>query len=184
MKKFTIAILPLVMASGFANAAEPATPQTVAGGTVNFTGSIVNTPCAVDVDSTNQTVTLGQYRQSSFKQTGDTSAPVNFSIGLVDCSVDVYKSAAITFKGQTMDGKQDVLALNGGSASEQTAEGVGIQILQNSTPVTVDGSTPAGTTALLEGANNIAFQARYISTAETVSAGAADSMAEFTITYQ
>jgi len=165
----------------------PVTPQpamTVAGGQVNFNGSIVNTPCAVDVDSANQTVTLGQYRQAAFTQAGDVSAPVNFSIKLTDCDASVYTKAKITFSGTTSAGSENVLALNGDSASDTVASGVGVQILQNSAPLNVNGTTSSNAQTLLDGENNIPFQAQYIAIADEVGVGVANASTDFTITYE
>ena len=43
---------------------------TVTGGTVHFTGRIVNAACAVSADSTDQTVNMGQYRTAFFNAKG------------------------------------------------------------------------------------------------------------------
>lgn len=57
--------LTLLSAAAFASAA-----TTVQGGTVHFTGQIVNAACAVSADSMNQTVNMGQVFLSGLTATG------------------------------------------------------------------------------------------------------------------
>ncbi|WP_223821316.1 fimbrial protein [Pantoea sp. B_10] len=157
MKKIILAaLMPVLMvAASDAMAGDPApaqTPITIDGGKINFSGSIVATPCAVDNDSDGQTVKLGQVPANHFSAAGDTSAAVPFSIKLTGCVLDKdatgatanYTGAAITFKGTAVSGKADVLALSpsasGAGDETKPAANVGIQILQNGTAVAVDGS--------------------------------------------
>lgn len=184
-KKALLFALPLTLASIFnAAAADDPAPITVNGGTVNFEGSIVNAPCVVEVGSDNSVVTMGQHRMSNFKATGDTSNPVGFDIKLSDCAVDTYSNASITFSGNTLGGNDNVLALNSASGVDAAAEGIGLQILQDGTPVKVDGTTPSASTALKEGDTNIHFNAQYISVADKVTSGSANTSAQFTVKYQ
>ncbi len=60
-------------------------PANVAGGTVHFTGQMVNAACAVSAASENQTVQMGQYRTAHFAAVGDRSGAVPVSIKLEDC---------------------------------------------------------------------------------------------------
>lgn len=191
-KKYLAALLPLtvlftsnVFAEGDTGDDEniTVTPVTVNGGTVNFTGSIVNAPCVVDVSSENHTVTLGQYRTDSFSGTGSVSSPVDFKINLINCTTDTYTSAAVTFTGSTVSGNSNVLTLSSIQAGDQVAENVGIQILQDSNPVAVDGSAASTAKTISDGTNRLAFQARYIALDDAVTAGAANSSADFTVTY-
>jgi len=157
---------------------------TVDGGTVHFTGSIVNAPCVVDVNSEGQTVRLGQYRTDSFKDVGSNSAPVDFTINLINCSAETYKSASVKFTGSTPEGTNDVLALASIQAGNKIAEGVGIQILQDNTPVTVDGSEGTAARTFNDGTNRLPFQARYLALNENIIPGEANASADFSITYQ
>lgn len=58
---------------------------TVNGGTVHFKGEVVNAACAVNTNSFDQTVNLGQVRSERLKVDGAKSNPVGFTIELNDC---------------------------------------------------------------------------------------------------
>lgn len=156
------------------------TPVTVAGGAVNFTGSITDAPCAIDNGAAGLAVELGQYRSADFSKSGDVSGAKTFTIGLNNCAVDTYSKATVTFSGVTESGKPKVLSLEGGSGS---ASGVGIQIMKNNTALAVDGTEASEATSLTEGKSSLAFQAQYIALADTVTPGSANASANFTITY-
>lgn len=148
----------------------------VHGGTVQFTGSIVNAPCSVEIGSNGViAVELGQYRADSFAQTGDTSPARPFNITLKDCVTDTFTKASVTFAGDAID--KNTLAVDGG------ATGVGIQILKNGQTLNVDGTTSSPESNLLEGENHLQLHAQYISIADNVTAGMANSSADFTVTY-
>ncbi|WP_391575263.1 fimbrial protein, partial [Serratia ficaria] len=103
-KKLIAILLPLALGmSQHAFAEDPVAPSpiTVSGGTVKFTGSIVNAPCAVDNSADGQSVELGQYRVADFSKTGDVSAARTFNIGLSNCALDTYSRASVTFSGNT-----------------------------------------------------------------------------------
>jgi len=63
-------IASLVLVAGAAHAADPVS---VNGGTVHFKGELVNAACAVNTESADQIVTLGQYRTAKFTKVGDTT---------------------------------------------------------------------------------------------------------------
>ncbi|MFX2621933.1 hypothetical protein V6266_02435, partial [Enterobacter asburiae] len=67
-------IATLALVAGAANAADPAAPVSVNGGTVHFKGELVNAACSVNTDSSEQTVNLGQYRTAKFTKVGDTTS--------------------------------------------------------------------------------------------------------------
>lgn len=92
MTSSVIASLMLV-----AGAAVAADPVSVSGGTVHFEGELVNAACAVSTQSSDQVVTLGQYRTASFAAVGDTTAQIPFSIVLNDCDPKVAATAAVAF---------------------------------------------------------------------------------------
>lgn len=59
-----------VVALAVLSASQLSMAATVTGGTVHFTGRIVNAACAVSADSTDQTVNMGQYRTAFFDAKG------------------------------------------------------------------------------------------------------------------
>ena len=165
---------------GVATNASAAT--TVNGGTVHFKGEVVNAACAVNANSFDQTVQLGQVRTEKLKADGDKSAAVGFNIELSDCDTKVSNGASILFSGTTVATKNNVLALQGSASG--TATNVGVQVLDHAgSAVTVDGNTPTASYTLSDGTNKIPFQALYIATGQST-AGTANADATFKVQYQ
>lgn len=181
MKKTLLAAIMVptlfVASQSFADEGDGPTPINVNGGVVQFSGSIVNSPCSISTGTQSQTIELGQYRAADFENIGDTSPATGFNITLQDCSAETYSNVAVTFKGNTAS--TDTLAVEGG------ADGVGIQIVKDGKTIPVDGTGSTEPTTLIEGAdNNIYFQAQYVSIANTVTAGAANAVADFVLNYK
>lgn len=174
----------LVSVQALANERTSPTPISVHSGTINLTGSIVNTPCTIEVSSASQTVNLGQYRADAFSGNGAVSAPVSFDINLLDCAAETYQSVSVTFTGATIDGNSKALQLVTEQASDTTASGVGIQITQDNVPLVVDGSSESKKLNFSEGQNRMRFAAQYVALSETVTPGAANAVADFTLNYQ
>lgn len=198
MKKNILAcLIPAVMMVS----AVPAFAETVTvdGGKINFTGAVVAAPCAVDATSDGQTVVMGQVPANRLAAKGDASSAVPFTIRLTGCDLasDIsgvdeteatsYTSASITFNGATA-GDSSTLAISsaatGAGDTTSTAKNVGLQILQNNTPVTVDGSAATAAQKIYAGANEIPFSAAYVATADGVVAGSANSTVNFQVTYE
>lgn len=179
--------LPFILATGIAHAEDPSpTPNPVFanGGTIHFTGEMVNAACAVSTQSANQTVELGQYRTGSFSRVGDTSAKIPFTIVLNDCDSEVATNVAVAFSGQTDATNADLLAV-ASSDNTPTAGNVGIEILDNaSVALSPNGAEFSTAQALVDGTNTIHFSARYKSTAATVTPGQANADATFVVKYE
>lgn len=205
MNKIIIAscILLAVGGNAYAAASGAVTPLNVEGGTINFTGNIVDAPCAVDNDSDGQLVRLGQYPVSQLTKTGSTSGDVAFSIKLDSCNLNsgkdsgdpeqtvAFTSAKVTFSGSTIADNNDKLSLtgtgSGGAAGEGStvAQGVGIQILEGGKALKLDGSESSASHTLKDGDGNVIdFAARYISTSDTPVAGQANGSVTFSLTYE
>lgn len=179
MTSSVIASLMLV-----AGAAVAADPVSVSGGTVHFEGELVNAACAVSTQSSDQVVTLGQYRTASFAAVGDTTAQIPFTIVLNDCDPKVAATAAVAFSGQTDITNNNLLAVSS-SDNSTTAGGVGIEILDNtSTALKPDGATFSTAQALVEGTNTLRFSARYKATADSTTPGQANADATFIMKYE
>jgi len=179
MTSSVIASLMLV-----AGAAVAADPVSVSGGTVHFEGELVNAACAVSTQSSDQVVTLGQYRTASFAAVGDTTAQIPFSIVLNDCDPKVAATAAVAFSGQADATNSALLAVSSGN-NTTTAGGVGIEILDNtSTALKPDGATFSTAQALVEGTNTLRFSARYKATATSATPGQANADATFIMKYE
>ncbi|VEC17987.1 fimbrial-like protein [Citrobacter portucalensis] len=179
MTSSVIASLMLV-----AGAAVAADPVSVSGGTVHFEGELVNAACAVSTQSSDQVVTLGQYRTASFTAVGDTTAQIPFSIVLNDCDPKVAATAAVAFSGQSDITNNNLLAVTSAD-NGTTASGVGIEILDNtSTALKPDGATFSTAQALVEGTNTLRFAARYKATATSATPGQANADATFIMKYE
>ncbi|MEX2952256.1 fimbrial protein [Serratia fonticola] len=152
-----------------------------ADGQVNFTGEIIDAGCTVVNTPANPLeVKLGKVARTSFHQAGDTAAATGFTLQLTNCPVTVG-TATVKFDGTSVVGDNSVLALTQGAG---VASGVGIQLSDDANTV-LPLFTPSKAYALQSGSavNNLDFVARYISTADDVTAGQANSMASFTINY-
>lgn len=181
-----IIVSALALSSTAAMAADDDTSvtTTVNGGTVHFKGEVVNAACAIDSESMNQTVELGQVRSINLAKQGDTSSAVGFNIKLNDCATDVASTAAVAFLGTAMGTGSDdnILALQSSAAGN--AKNVGIQILDRSgQALSLDGATFSAQTDLIDGTNILPFQTRYIATGPA-EAGIANADATFKVQYQ
>lgn len=170
-----IVVSVLAMSSAAVSAAEgdESVTTTVNGGVIHFKGEVVNAACAIDSESMNQTVELGQVRSSRLAKAGDLSSAVGFNIKLNDCDTNVSSNAAVAFLGTTVTSNDDTLALQSSAAG--SAQNVGIQILDRTGEVLVlDGATFSAKTDLIDGTNILPFQARYIALGQSV-AGTANA---------
>ncbi|EFB7611713.1 S-fimbrial adhesin major pilin SfaA-I, partial [Escherichia coli] len=155
---------------------------TVNGGTVHFKGEVVDAACAVNTNSANQTVLLGQVRSAKLANDGEKSSPVGFSIELNDCSSATAGHASIIFAGNVIATHNDVLSLQNSAAGSAT--NVGIQILDHTgTAVQFDGVTASTQFTLTDGTNKIPFQAVYYATGKSTP-GIANADATFKVQYQ
>ncbi len=154
-----IVVSVLAMSSAAVSAAEgdESVTTTVNGGVIHFKGEVVNAACAIDSESMNQTVELGQVRSSRLAKAGDLSSAVGFNIKLNDCDTNVSSNAAVAFLGTTVTSNDDTLALQSSAAG--SAQNVGIQILDRTGVVLVlDGATFSAKTDLIDGTNILPFQ--------------------------
>ena len=152
-----------------------------AAGTVNFTGEILDKACTVDVDSQNQTVALGSYNKSEFTAAGSITAAKKFSIVLKDCPATVT-SAHVRFDGTPEPTDSTMLAID--SSVSGAATGVAINLMsadKNQLPLHSENSYRYTLTS--DADNTLDFYAQYKSTAATVTAGPANSVASFSVVY-
>ncbi len=156
---------------------------TVNGGTVHFKGEVVNAACAVNMNSVDQTVLLGQVRSATLGSDGKTSGSVGFTIQLDDCDLTTgpTQSAKIIFSGTPVTGKTNVLALQ--NSASGAATNVGIQILDSKGQPVELNSDAASEYTLTDGTNKIPFQARYYATGKSTP-GIANADATFKVQYQ
>lgn len=159
----------------------------VKGGTVNFTGDLVNAACAVSTGSANQTVVLGQVRTANFKKAGDKTTAVPFEIKLVDCDPAIQATAAIAFQGTAVGGTAgaNLLAVSAADANGTAAKNVGIEIADHTAKALgLTGAVYSTAKTLIAGDNTLQFSARYVSTDAATVPGQANANATFTVKYE
>lgn len=179
-----VATLALVSAAAYAEDPVPAPAVSVNGGTVHFKGELVNAACAVNTESADQIVNLGQYRTAKFSNVGDTTTNVPFTIELNDCDPAVAKTASVAFSGQIDGSDNTLLAVSSGS-NDNAAKGVGIEILDSKSSTLIpDGASFSAEQTLIEGTNTLKFAARYKATAATTEPGQANADATFVMKYE
>ncbi|MDH1125905.1 fimbrial protein [Enterobacter quasihormaechei] len=173
-KKLMIAMLAASSALTMTNAF-------AAAGTVNFNGNILDSACDVDVASQNQVVVLGDYNKTEFSAAGDRTAATQFNIILKNCPVSVT-NARVRFDGTPDSINTRLLAVDTSVAGAAT--GVAINLMTaDKADLPLHGSN-AYTYALSSTMDNtLEFYAQYISTASAVTAGPANSVANFSVVY-
>lgn len=164
----------VALISGAANAAKDGNGGQ---GVVNFKGSIVDAPCSISGDSTEQTVDLGAVSSASL-QNGGTSTPRTFDIKLQDCSVATQKTVTTTFTGTASKTNPDNLGIVG------RASGASIAITDAAgTPIKL--GTASSAHKLGEGNNTLRFAAFLQGDgSSSITAGDFTSVADFTLNYQ
>lgn len=152
-----------------------------AAGTVNFTGEILDAACTVDVASQNQTVDLGKYNKSEFTATGSITAAKKFNIVLKNCPTTVT-SAYVRFDGKPEATDSTLLAVDSSVAGAAT--GVAINLMSaDKVQLPLHGGNSYRYTLSSTADNTLDFFAQYKSTASTVTAGPANSVAQFSVIY-
>lgn len=152
-----------------------------AAGTVNFNGNILDSACDVDVASQNQVVVLGDYYKTEFNATGARTAATKFDIILKNCPVSVT-NAKVRFDGTPDASNSNLLAIDTSVAGAAT--GVAINLMTaDKADLPLHGSN--GYTYMLSSSadNTLNFYAQYISTTASVTAGPANSVANFSVVY-
>lgn len=181
LKALSIALLATATFAS-AGAFAAASSTTVAGGTVHFTGEVVDAACVVDTGSQDQTVFLGQVKASDLAAPGDIANTKQFNITLDECSTTAAATASVSFNG-TVDAKDPTaLAVSSITTPGNAATNVGIQILSDGKVITPNGGETSSPITLVDGSNVLPFNAQFIATGTAV-AGAADADATFNITY-
>ena len=163
------------------------------GGTVNFSGKVVTSACAISAGSANIDVDMGEVRTATLATAGsEASTAKAFAITLEDCEIaDTSASTdenpiaattvAVTFTGtpDTSDVNSLSVGANGGANS---AQNVAIRLYDEQGNV-VNLGEPAAAIPLRKGANTLNFSAKYYSPKGGATAGDASAVATYTVTY-
>lgn len=152
-----------------------------AAGTVNFAGNILDSACDVAVASQNQTVVIGDFYKSEFAGMGDRTAAKGFDIILKNCP-DTVTSAKVRFDGTPDLVNPSLLAIN--TAVSGAATGVAINLMSaDKVDLPLHGENNYNYELTSDQDNTLKFYAQYISTASSVTAGPANSVANFSVVY-
>lgn len=149
------------------------------GGQIHFNGNALDAACAVNAQSSDQTVEMGQVRKEAFNGVGSWADPIGFTLTLTDCNSAVSQSAGVAFQGVTDSHDPLVLAITDGPGS---AIGVGLGIYDEQANLVVPNSAPRSYKTLIDGQNVLHFIAKYRATARIV-AGDASVVANFIVIY-
>lgn len=152
-----------------------------AAGTVNFAGNILDSACDVAVASQNQTVVIGDFYKSEFAGMGDRTAAKGFDIILRNCP-DTVTSAKVRFDGTPDLVNPSLLAIN--TSVSGAATGVAINLMSaDKVDLPLHGENNYNYELTSDQDNTLKFYAQYISTASSVTAGPANSVANFSVAY-
>ncbi|EJY9248052.1 fimbrial protein [Salmonella enterica] len=147
------------------------------GGTITFSGSVINAPCSISPDSQNIQASLGEVSTKGLTTAGSVSpAPAKIQINLNGCAFEEHPSEGKPNPDYGLLSKVDVEFSNytvvdaptgiiKNTASVNPAKNVDIQILRgNMQPFNLtNGATTSTATQLTTGANQLILWARMIS---------------------
>jgi type 1 fimbria pilin len=162
---------------------------TGATSTINFKYTILNNSVpSCSVTTPDIVVTLPTVSSSAFQGVGATAGTTMLNLGL-QCDANAKPAISITDSAAPSN-QTNALTLASGSS----ATGLGVQILYQMTPMFFGPATYSYTTSstsntsnvslgTLSGTQNVVFQARYIRTAASVTAGTVRALATFTMNY-
>ncbi|QGH61593.1 fimbrial protein [Serratia proteamaculans] len=173
----TLSLLLLLVGAG---AVSPVLAQGQGNGSVNMQGSIIDTPCAIDVPSRDQTIDmlslpLGQIIRDGHGPTRP------FSIHLVNCALTPmlpnrpdWSYFRVTFDGPTTH--DDLFNLNG------EARGVGLQIADSAGAIAIPGKQmPANDLQI--GSMRLDYTLRLVGNHQTLRAGTYQTTLRFKLDY-
>lgn len=176
--------------------AQPRTEVPTEMAKVNFVGALLSTPCSLAVDSHEQWVDLGAISGKQFREQGDRSQSVNFTLRFQDCLMGAHEyregsnrvrylgdsaftsgeqTVALSFIGVPDDYNSGLLKLNG-------ARGVGLR-LQDARGADVPLNQLTHSSFLHPGDNQINFSASLESTQKYVQADYIDAVVNVNVYY-
>lgn len=179
MKKLALSVL--IAGAFLSSSALAATPIAVNGGTIKFTGSVVEGACSIS--GANKDVPMDSVKASTFTAAGqEGNSKTNFTIDLTNCSVDTYTKVSTTFTG--LPDTTNSALLGNSNAGSGAATGVGLRIYgQNGNAVAL-GTQEAGRLNMVTGSNTLRYAVDYVSTAATVTSGPVLATADFQLNYE
>ena len=171
-------LITSIIAASFSGVANAAVESGNVRGTINFKGQFIDSTCTVEVNNLNKSegvVQLGTWLTNTFDDVGETTEAVPLAVGLSGCPA-VLSKARVIFDGPSIAGT-DLYSVN-----EATGVGIGISGDQNSGNYYTPGSEADGID-LINNRGEKTYYARYVTTADTVTAGAANADVTVTVQY-
>lgn len=177
-----------------------AIPTTDAGGgTMTFSGSVIDSPCSIVPDSQNIKVDLGQVSMKSLSGTDKYSSSVPVTISLTGCSFEDpgsspaqgatnYSKVAVTFPGVMPPQGGDLTKGEIANTAGNPAANVAIQLLKGDgvNPVDLSKTTPTTGDITLDtssATNKLNFFARMITVGGAASQGAVGATVTYKLKY-
>lgn len=179
----------LAIASVFAASVIPFSSMADNTGTINFVGSVVNTPCNIEQTSVNQTVDFGQLSRKALES--GKAAEANFDIKFTGCDFTKFGTDPVT--GDPVPAKSMELVFTGQNYADQ-----GNTLLATSTGntnnlgVSIDGFVFGQAKDVLpsivnqKGDNTLTFKAlaKAVDASKDVAEGKFSAISNFRITYE
>lgn len=162
-------------------------------GRVTFSGSIIDAPCSISPESSDQEVDLGQVSKNALKDKGK-STPRNFQILLENCDISGTDIGGGEDGSETRATASTVSIRFGGSEAEGgdktqlgitgTATGAGV-VITDASGVPVELNTESSNVhELLEGNNTMNFSAYLQGISNEIETGEFTAVADFSLSYQ
>lgn len=150
-------------------------------GSVKMRGSIIETACAIDVGSRDQTINMGSLSLSDIRRDGQ--GPLHpFVIKLVNCvSERQYSNKpnwqyfSVTFDGAHQRG---LFSLNG------QAKGVGLRIQRNDDGAIIVPGQALSAQTLMQGSSDLAYELRLVANNNPLVSGQYYSQLRFKLDYE
>jgi type 1 fimbria pilin len=176
--KFKTTMLPCMLILSFweiMNAAAHAHQINPKHGIVSMQGSIIDTPCAIDIHDIDQTINMSGITVDEIINNGH-SQPQPFSLTLVNCTLDGEPETNPHFK-VTFDGPSD-----SGAFSVSGATGVSLEISDAAGNIAIPGKTmPEG--IVVAGTQRLDYSLRLVRNHDAIKAGSYRSALRFSIDY-
>ncbi|HGG4187123.1 TPA: fimbrial protein [Salmonella enterica subsp. diarizonae serovar 61:i:z] len=165
------------------------------GGTMTFSGSVIDAPCSIVPDSQNIKVDLGQVSMKSLSAADKHSSSVPVTISLTGCSFEAapgttgnYSKVAVTFPGVMPPPGGDLVKGEIANTANSPAANVAIQLLKGDgvNPVDLSKTTPTTGDITLDtssATNKLNFFARMITVGGAASQGAVSATVTYKLKY-
>lgn len=177
MYKMNLNKIALVLGLGLSIAAGAANAADQGHGTVTFVGSIIDAPCSITPETSEQIVRMGQISTAELKDGGRSNSRA-FKIALENCTTETLKTVQTTFTGAPSS------IVDGSLAIEGKAQNAAI-VLTNAGGKQIKLGTASDAVTLKDGNNDLNFAA-YMqgNSANAATPGEFKAIATFSLNYQ